>query len=82
MAPVLRDGKWGYINTKGEEAIPCQYPNPSEDYSAHTFHEGLSLVKEDDKWGFINTAGEVIIPFGIEAEAIGDFSEGLAFVYK
>ena len=81
LAPVLRDGKWGFINTKGEEVIPCQYPNPYEDFTASPFYEGMALVQKDGKWGFINTKGEEVIPISIEAESIGRFSEGLAFVY-
>lgn len=81
LAPVLRNGKWGFINTKGEEVIPCQYPNPYEDFTASPFYEGMALVQKDGKWGFINTKGEEVIPISIEAESIGRFSEGMAFVY-
>lgn len=82
LAAVMRDGKWGYINTKGEEVIPCQFPNPYEDYIASPFSEGLALVQKDGKWGFVNTEGVEVIPINIDAEAVGKFSEGLAFVYK
>lgn len=80
-AAVLKDEKWGYINTKGEEVISCQYSNPYEEYTSGAFHEGLAAVQKDGKWGFINTKGEEVIPISIEAESIGRFSEGLAFVY-
>ena len=82
MAAVMRDGKWGYINTKGEEVIPCQFPNADYYNTASPFHEGLALIQKDGKWGFINTKGDEVIPINIEAEAVGRFSEGLAFVYK
>lgn len=82
LAAVMKGGKWGYINTKGEEVIPCQFTNPSEYYSASPFYEGLALIQENGKWGFINAKGNVVIPINIEAEAIGRFSEGFAFVYK
>ena len=82
MAAVMRDGKWGYINTKGEEVIPCQFPNPDDYYTASSFYEGMALIKKDGKWGFINNKGEEVIPVSIEAEAVGRFSGGLAFVYK
>lgn len=82
LAAVMRDDKWGYINTKGDEVIPCQFANPSEYYSASPFYEGLALIQENDKWGFINTKGDVVIPINIEAYAVGRFSEGFAFVYK
>ena len=82
LAAVMRDGKWGYINTKGEEVIPCQFPNPDDYYIASPFSEGLALVQKEGKWGFVNTEGVEAIPISIEAEAVGRFSEGLAFVYK
>ena len=81
MAAVMRDGKWGYINTKGNEVIPCQFPDPYDYYISGPFSEGLALIQKDGKWGFVNTKGLEVIPINIEAEAVGRFSEGLAFVY-
>ena len=64
-----QEGKYGYINEKGEEVIECQYD------IAYGFGEnGLAAVGEktgqvdgrgDDlyKWGFINYKGKVVIPF-------------------
>lgn len=75
LAAVMDNYKWGYINTKGEEVIPCQFQ------SASPFSEGLAAVIKDDAWGYIDTEGDVVIPFEIKAEAVGRFSEGLAFIY-
>ncbi|MDE5829951.1 MAG: WG repeat-containing protein [Duncaniella sp.] len=68
MAAVRRDGKWGYINLKGEEVIPCQF---SDDFPPGQFSEGLACVVDDrneaDKklWnkrvGFINSKGEWVL---------------------
>lgn len=68
MAAVRRDGKWGYINLKGEEVIPCQF---SDAFPPGQFSEGLACVVDDrneaDKklWnrrvGFINKKGEFVI---------------------
>lgn len=68
LAAVRRDGKWGYINLKGEEVIPCQF---SDDFPPGQFSEGFACVvderSEDDKnlWnrrvGFINKKGEFVI---------------------
>ena len=64
-----QEGKYGYINEKGEEVIECQYD------IAYGFGEnGLAAVGEktgqvdgsgDDlyKWGFIDYKGKVVIPF-------------------
>jgi hypothetical protein len=38
MAPVKKDGKWGYIDTTGKIVIPLQYAG------AMTFSEGLAYV--------------------------------------
>ena len=68
MAAVRRDGKWGYINLKGEEVIPCQF---SDAFPPGQFSEGLACVVDErsdaDKklWnkrvGFINKKGEWVI---------------------
>ncbi len=76
LAAVCKDDKWGYINTKGEEVIPCKYR------SAEAFSDGLAAVKKSGKWGYIDVRGQKTIPIDITAEMAGQFSEGLAFVYR
>lgn len=56
MAAVQKKGKWGFINVKGEEVIPCKY-----DEGARIFSEGLAAVMHGDKYGYINTKGEEVI---------------------
>ncbi len=73
-AAVRRGKKWGYINTKGEEVIPCSF-----DY-AGIFSEGLAAVYQNGKAGYINTKGEEAI--SCSYDNIGTFSEGLAAVSK
>ena len=51
FALVKKDGKWGYINTKGEQIIECKFDD------ARDFSEGFAAVKKDGKWGYINTKG-------------------------
>ncbi len=68
MAAVRRDGKWGYINLKGEEVIPCQF---SDAFPVGQFSEGLACVVDDrasedeslinKRVGFINKKGEWVI---------------------
>ncbi|MCM1293315.1 MAG: WG repeat-containing protein [Bacteroides sp.] len=68
MAAVRRDGKWGYINLKGEEVIPCQF---SDDFPVGQFSEGLACVVDErnpkdsalinKRVGFINKKGEWVI---------------------
>lgn len=42
LARVCKDGKWGFIDLNGDEAIPCIY-----DINVGRFSEGLALVELD-----------------------------------
>lgn len=58
MAAVCKNGKWGVINTKGEEVMP-----PTIDAECiGRFSEGMAFVLKSDKGSFsvINTNGEII----------------------
>lgn len=46
----------------------------------YPFSEGMAAVRKDNKFGFINTKGELVIP--CQYMCAGDFSEGLACVFK
>lgn len=75
-AAVRRGKKWGYINTKGEEVIPCSFD------AADIFSEGLAAVSKSDKLVYINSKGEEIIssPYSYYNIQNRNFSEGLAAV--
>jgi hypothetical protein len=49
LGVVVKDGKVGFIDPTGYEAIPCMYS------LAHVFSEGLASVYDGQKWGFINS---------------------------
>ena len=81
LVPVCRDGKFGFINSKGEETIA-----PTFDY-VFGFNEGISKIGiggvlseygtyTQCKYGYINEKGEVIYPR--ELWAASDFSNGYA----
>ena len=55
FARVKKDGKHGYINTKGEQIVECKFDD------AYDFNEGFARVKKDGKWGYINTKGCSVI---------------------
>ena len=59
LAAVKKDGKWGYINTKGEIAIPITIDT---DYGVGRFSEGLAYVTADDAHSFslIDTEGKIV----------------------
>ena len=74
FAAVKKDGKWGYINTKGEQIVECKFDGVGD------FNEGFAAVKKDGKWGYINTKGEQIVE--CKFDGVGDFNEGFAAVEK
>ena len=77
---VNEDGLVGYINTKGELAIPYQYGTMAES-DGNDFHEGLCAVLVDDahEWcSYVDKTGKQAFP-GVFSSA-GDFSEGMAAV--
>lgn len=56
LAAVKKDGKYGFINTKGELVIPVQF------YGVGGFSEGLALVYDDQyNASFIDHNGNVVI---------------------
>ncbi len=70
--PFRKNGKWGFINNRGEVRIEPRYE------FTEAFADGLALVSKNGKLGFVNKLGdEVIIPFYDDAE---NFREGLAVV--
>jgi len=50
-----KDGKWGFVDQKGEVTIAPQYDE------ARSFSGGLAAVKIGDLWGFIDKEGIVVI---------------------
>jgi len=78
LVPAKKNGKWGYLNTKGQFVIEPQFQQ------AHRFSEGLAAVLVGEKWGFIDHSGRVVIParydVGYDSQHHA-FSEGLALVY-
>ena len=59
LAPVARNGKWGYINTSGEEVIECKFRQTGLD----CFNEyGYVQVRaETGKYGVIDRSGNYVV---------------------
>jgi len=74
FARVYKDGKYGYIDSTGNEVVPCIYD--STNYSG--FADDMLAVKKDGLWGYVNKEGVEVVPC-IYQEAY-DFNEGLAMV--
>jgi len=71
------DGKWGFINTKGELVI--DYKFDAGWFSTISFHEGLAFVQEEGKWGYINKQGAFVI--SPQFKSANKFINGVARVY-
>jgi serine/threonine-protein kinase len=56
LARVKIGDRYGFLNTKGELAIPCVYD------SATSFEDGLAEVATGTKYGCIDTDGQIVIP--------------------
>ena len=74
LAPLIKDGKFGYVDLQGKTAIPFEY-----DYTI-IFAEGLAPIRKDHKWGFANKQGEMVIPMEYDSEYL--FHDGLAPVAR
>ncbi len=79
LAPVQIMRKYGYINTRGDLAIKCQF------IEAREFSQKLAAVKMkiddgSELWGFINKKGKTKIDF--QYENTGHFKNGLCPVKK
>ncbi len=72
LAAVKFSGKWGFIDNKGNEIVPCIY-NRVED-----FQEGLAGVNLNGKWGFIDKQGNKVIH--CKYDKVRAFKEGVAWV--
>lgn len=55
MAAVLVNGKYGYINNKGQIVIQPKFDE------ALGFSNGLACVEMSGKWGFIDNSGKFVI---------------------
>ena len=72
FAIVVTNKKYGFIDKKGRNVIPCKY-----DY-AHDFSNGFALVKQGEKYGYIDSTGKEITP--MKYDFGHDFLNGRAVV--
>jgi len=73
LFPVIKGGKWGYINKTGSIIVEPEYD------LAFDLYEGMAAVSKDGKFGFINASGKLVIP--LQFDDADQFSEGLAKVF-
>ncbi|WP_026476125.1 WG repeat-containing protein [Alkaliphilus transvaalensis] len=74
LAPVLLDGKWGFINPEGDVIVPIIYD------SVGVFSEGRAGVKVGNYWGYVDQQGNVIVE--PQYDALTTYAEGLGIVVK
>ncbi len=72
LAAVCKNGKWGYINLRGNVVITPQYQEVGD------FHEDMAAVCVDNRWGFIDKSNTFVI--SPKYCAAHHFSCGLAAV--
>ncbi|MGL4584734.1 MAG: WG repeat-containing protein [Flavobacterium sp.] len=79
---VMKDEKYGFMNTEGQIVVPIQY-DEVQSFSSMTDllpTDLLFAVKQKDKWGFVDINNKTVIPF-IYSGIKGTFSYGIALVY-
>ncbi|WP_121966892.1 WG repeat-containing protein [Myroides sp. N17-2] len=79
---VMKDEKYGFMNTEGQIVVPIQY-DEVKSFSSMTDllpTDLLFAVKQKDKWGFVDVNNKTVIPF-IYSGVKGTFSYGIALVY-
>jgi len=87
---VVKDNKKGFIDKAGDmviidSSIKSMHYSLFSLYEIPEFSEGLASIQleENDKWCFIDKTGEIVMSFeSNEYDYVGNFSEGLANVYK
>lgn len=80
-------GKLGFVDSKGNEVVPCIYECWNSDYEEDevppcyfTFSDGVIALAKDGKYGCVNTEGKTVLPFIYDY--IGNFYDGKAKAYK
>lgn len=71
LACVALNGKYGYIDTEGNEVVPFVYD------AAAPFSEGLAYFEKEGAYGFIDKEGREV--FRLDCDSVSSFHEGLAF---
>lgn len=93
---VCQNGKWGYVDKKGEVIIPLEYDPSWNQYPiidkwlrstqetkpyCYAFSEGYVPLVKDGKWEMRDSKGNMVIPAGV-FEAIRPVYQGKCWVKK
>ncbi|MCL2838657.1 MAG: WG repeat-containing protein [Oscillospiraceae bacterium] len=79
LLAVSQDGRWGFVDTLGNEVVPPMYDR------VWGFSDGLAMVTLNGRLGFIDRLGNEVVPLKYDVATINDihagrFIEGLAAV--
>lgn len=74
LYPFRKNGKWGYMDAKGNVIVKPQYDN------AYQFSDGLAAVRLKGKGGYIDASGKIAIP--IKYDYASSFENGNAVVAR
>ncbi len=74
MRGIKRDGKYGFIDSKGRLRVANRYEGIGQ------FREGLAPIKILGKWGYVNNLDKIII--NPSYETAEEFSNGVAIVKR
>ena len=66
---VHKDGKWGFVDTKGNYLIEPKYD------SIGYFYDGFASVKLNGKYGVINQEGKIVIDLKYDGVRVGKIVE-------
>ena len=72
LIPFEKNGRWGYVDSKGEVVIKPQFEH------GFPFSDGLARARTKALYGYIDKSGKFVIPPRFTRH--NDFSEGLAGV--
>jgi hypothetical protein len=77
LISVRQNGKWGYLDTLGNQVITCQYEQ------AGSFYQGLAIVELKQKYAYLNAKGELISKwYDLPSQNLGGFREDLAPIHQ
>ncbi len=72
------NGKWGMVNQRGAELIPCRYDGIQ--FLEHTDNRIVQVYIKEPKYGLIDTLGQIAV--NAVYDEIGSFSEGRLSVQR
>jgi WG containing repeat len=73
LAKVKHKELWGFVDSKGQEAIAPQYPAAGDFTDFYGNLTDIALINSNYKYGFINPQGQIVIP--TKYDRVGHFEE-------